>query len=106
MVRGNLRELVSQFPGGIYLHWSFWHTAEPAMAHQAAQLLAETDAKVINRMQSEAFKIALYRVDTPEAIARFGGPVPTSPLKDSDLDTLIARFRAQVPPLPAPAPSP
>jgi hypothetical protein len=76
------------------------------MAHQAAQLLAETDAKVINRMQSEAFKIALYRVDTPEAIARFGGPVPTSPLKDSDLDTLIARFRAQVPPLPAPAPSP
>ncbi len=106
MVRGNLRELVSQFPGGVYLHWSFWHTAEPAMAHQAAKLLAETDAKVINRMQSEAFKIALYRIDTPEAIARFGGPVPTSPLKDSDLDTLIARFRAQVPPLPAPAPPP
>jgi len=103
MVRGSLRELVNQYPGGIYLHWSFWHTAEPAMAHQAAQLLAETDAQVITRMKSEAYKIALYRVDTPEAIARFGGPVPTSPLKDSDLDTLVARFRAQVPPLPAPA---
>ena len=105
MVRRNLRELTNQFPGGIYLHWSFWHTAEPPMAQQSARLLAETDAKLVTRIQSESFKIALYRIDTPEAIARFGGPAPGGPVRDSDLDTLVARFRAEVPPLPAPAPA-
>jgi len=102
MVRGNLRELVNQFPGGIYLHWSFWHTAEPAIAQQGARLLAETNATLLTRMTSEAYNLALYRVDTPEGIARFGGPMPVVNPRDSDLDTLLARYRAEVPPLPAP----
>jgi hypothetical protein len=106
MVRGNLRDLLNQYPGGIYLHWSFWHTAEPAMAQQAAQLLAEVAATPITRMTSQAFKIGLYRIDTPEGLARFGGKEPEVNPRDSDIDKLYARFRAQVPPLPAPtAPS-
>jgi hypothetical protein len=103
MVRGNLRDLLNQYPGGIYLHWSFWHTAEPAMAQQAAQLLAEVAATPITRMTSQAFKIGLYRIDTPEGLARFGGKEPEVNPRDSDIDKLYARFRAQVPPLPAPA---
>lgn len=106
MVRGNLRELVNQYPGGIYLHWSFWHTAEPGIAQQGAQLLAEVNATPLTRMTSQAFKLGLYRIDTPEGLARFGGKPPDNgPKRDSDLDELVARFRAQVPPLPAAAPA-
>ncbi len=104
MVRGNLRELANQFPGGVYLHWSFWHTAEPDIAQQGAQLLAETDARLITRVQSETFKLAIYRIDTQEGFERHGGPMPKINPRDSDLDTLVARFRAQVPPLPAETP--
>lgn len=106
MVRGNLRELVNQYPGGIYLHWSFWHTAEPGIAQQGAKLLAEVNATPLTRMTSQAFKLGLYRIDTPEGLARHGGnPPPAAPKRDSDLDELVARFRAQVPPLPAAAPA-
>lgn len=105
MVRGNLRELANQFPGGIYLHWGFWHTAEPAIAQQAAQLLAEVNATPVTRMTSQAFKLALFRIDTPEGLARFGGTPPAPQhQRDSDLDTLVTRFRKEVPPLPAAPP--
>jgi len=94
MLREELRELANQYPGGVYLHWSFWHNAEPAMAGEAAQFLAETHAAVFARTTSQAYKLALFRLDTPEALARFGGRPPADPRADRDLDQLLARARA------------
>ncbi len=104
MVHTQLRELVNQYPGGIYLHWSFWHNAEPAMARETAKLLVETHAVLIDRTQSHTHKLALFRLDTPEGLARFGGPPPPPPARDSDLDRMLSQAKAAaVAPLPAPA---
>jgi hypothetical protein len=93
MVRSQMRELVNQYPGGIYVHWGFWHNAEPNLARETADLLAETHATVFRRMQSQAHKLALFRIDTPEGLARFGGDQPPLSRPDTDLDKMLARAR-------------
>jgi hypothetical protein len=102
MLRHEMRELTVQYPGGIYVHWSFWHNAEPAMARETAELLAATNATTFLRERCQAYTLALLRVDTPEGLARFGGKPPAHPPRDTDLDTLLGRAKAQ---LATPAPS-
>jgi hypothetical protein len=102
MVRTDLRELTLQYPGGVYLHWSFWHNAEPAMARETAKLLVAANATLISRVQCQSHKLALFRLDTLEALARFGGRPSPPPPRDSDLDSMLARARAELAPPPAP----
>jgi 4-amino-4-deoxy-L-arabinose transferase-like glycosyltransferase len=94
MVHTRMRELANQYPGGVYLHWSFWHNAEPAMARESAKLIVETNATLLGRAQSFAHKDALYRLDTPESLVRFGGPQPPPNERDTDLDRMLAHARA------------
>ncbi|RFC48780.1 MAG: hypothetical protein DUW69_001109 [Verrucomicrobia bacterium] len=103
MVHNHMRELANQYPGGVYLHWSFWHNAEPNMARESAQLIVETKAVELARVQSHAHKDALFRLDTPAAMARFGGPPPALPERDTDLDRMLAHARAEAAANPGPA---
>ena len=95
MVHTQMRELVNEYPGGIYMHWSFWHNAEPNIARETAKLLVETNAILIDRTQSHTHKLALFRIDTPEALARFGGPPPPPPKRDTDIDRMLSRAKAE-----------
>ena len=104
MVHEQLRELANQYPGGIFVHWGFWHNAEPDRAELTAKLLVETNAREVTRQQCQAYKLALFRIDTQEAFARFGGNPPVNPVwRDSDLDKSLTHARAQLTPG-APAP--
>ena len=103
MVHQAMRELARQYPGGVYLHWSFWHNAEPNLAREAARLIVETNAIELARAQSFAHKDALFRIDTPEAFARFGGPLPPPLERDTDLDRMLGQARAAAAATPAPA---
>lgn len=96
MVHTSMRELANQYPGGVYYHWSFWHNAEPDLAREGARLLAECNAVLLARNQSHAHKDALFRLDTPEALARFGGKPPAPPKRDTDLDKLLGQARAEL----------
>ena len=98
MVHGQLRELANQYPGGVYFHWSFWHNAEPNWAREGAKMLAETDAALLARTQSHLHKDALFRLDTPGGLARFGGKPPPPPSRDTDLDKLLGAARAELTP--------
>jgi hypothetical protein len=105
-MRNELRELVSQYPGGIYYHWDFWHGAEPDIAKRSAALLEEVHATVFTRTTSQSYKLGLFRIDTPEGIERFGGKVPPAPPREIvDMDGVIQRARQQPPASPAPSPS-
>jgi hypothetical protein len=106
MVHEEMRELVNQFPGGVFVHWGFWQNAEPGKAASIAKLLVETNAKEVARTQSQAFTLAVFRIDTPEAIARFGGKPPVnSSRRETDLDRQLTRARAEgAPPGTGPAP--
>ena len=106
MVHEEMRELVNQFPGGVFVHWGFWQNAEPGKAASIAKLLVETNAKEVARTQSQAFTLAVFRIDTPEAIARFGGKPPVnSSRRETDLDRQLPRARAEgAPPGTGPAP--
>ncbi|HEU5078186.1 MAG TPA: hypothetical protein VFT72_03195 [Opitutaceae bacterium] len=73
MVRTELIELRNQYPGGIYVHWNFWHNVEPTMADDARRLIADTEATRVASMTSQDHEMAIMRVDTPAAIAKFGG---------------------------------
>lgn len=104
MVRTELRELANQYPGGVYLHWSFWHNAEPALARETGKLLVAAHATELVRVRCQSHTLALFRLDTPEGLARLGGRPPPAPQRDSDLDTMLARARAELgasPPAPA-----
>jgi MFS family permease len=105
MVHEHMRELANQYPGGVYLHWSFWHNAEPAIARESAKLIAETQAVELARYQSFLHRDALFRLDTPAAFARFGGTPPPPLERDTDLDRMLAHARAEAAahPLPVPA---
>ena len=94
-IRSNLAELVNQFPGGIYVHWGFWQNAEPGGAENVARLLAETGAQPLARARSEAFKMGLYRIDTPAAYAHFGGKEPVV-RPATDLDFRLEAARSQL----------
>ena len=106
MVHEEMRELVNQYPGGVFVHWGFWQNAEPGKAASIAKLLVETNAKEVARTQSQAFTLAVFRIDTPEAIARFGGKPPVnSSRRDTDLDRQLTGARAEGAPAgTAPAP--
>jgi hypothetical protein len=107
MIREEMRELANQYPGGVYVHWGFWNNAEPGIAESIARLLAETKATEIARLQCQAYKLAVYRIDTPEAFARFGGKPPVNQRRDTDLDSHLARARAGLAPAgAAPPPGP
>src|SRR5208283_3194379 len=71
MIHEEMRELSCQYPGGVYIHWDYWHNAEPEMAADTAKFLAETNAAEVARLQCQGYKLALFRIDTPEAFARF-----------------------------------
>lgn len=103
MVHNNMRDLANQYPGGIYLHWSFWHNAEPNIARESAKLIVETNAVLLDRTQSHLHKDALFRLDTPEGFARFGGTPPPPLERDADLDRMLAQARAAAAETPAPA---
>jgi len=96
MLHTEMRELASQYPGGIYQHWSFWHNAEPEMARYTAEYLAQVDAVPFHRVTSQAFKLGLYRLDTPTAFEKFGGRAPEDTRADRDLDTVLAKARARL----------
>jgi hypothetical protein len=96
MVHHEMRELANQYPGGIFVHWGFWHNAEPDRAADTAKLLVETDAREVTRMQCQAYKLAMFRIDTPESFARFGGrPNAGPPRGNTDLDKALIEARAQ-----------
>ena len=108
LLRSEMRELANQYPGGVYMHWSFWHNAEPAVAQESAQFLVDYGATEFARITSHAYKLALYRIDTPVAFERFGGRVPESNRDKVDLDHLLEQARARsrsTTPSASPAPS-
>ena len=99
-----MTELANEYPGGIYIHWGFWQNAEPGSAVNVARLLAETGAVEYRRAQSQAFKMGIYRIDTPAAYAHFGGKAPVQrPLSDLDFRLREAREHLAHPTEPAPA---
>ncbi len=104
-MRNELRELVNQYPGGIYYHWDFWHGAEPDIARRSAALLEEVHATVFARTTSQSYKLGLFRIDTPEGIERFGGKVPPPPLREIfDMDGVIQCAHQPAPAAAPPSP--
>jgi|GEM_PF-445799 len=73
MVRTQLIELRNQYPGGIYVHWNFWDNVEPTLAEDARKLIHDTSAQTVVSTTSQDHYLAILRVDTPAAIAKFGG---------------------------------
>lgn len=55
-------------------------------------------------MQCQAYKLAIFRIDTPEALARFGGKPPANQRRDTDLDSHLERARAGLAPAGAASP--
>jgi hypothetical protein len=106
---GRLRELANQFPGGIFMHYGFWEHAEVDRADAAARALVNFDAQEIVRYTSHAMTFAIYRLDTPSALERFGGPVPRdTERRPGELENALARAHAlaadvaaKLPPAPA-----
>ena len=89
MVRTQMRELVRQYPGGIYLHWDYWMNTQPQFATIWRQLVFDTHATVFARGNAEAVKFALFRLDTPYAREALGGTaIIEGP--QIDLDKVIA----------------
>ena len=73
MLRTEMRELVRQYPGGIYLHWDYWVHAEQRFAKVWRDLVVDTRATVVYRKTHEDVKLVLFRLDTPYACEVFGG---------------------------------
>lgn len=90
MVRTDMRELVRQYPGGIYLHWDYWVNCQPNFAEVWRQLVLDSHATVFIRRNAEATQLALFRLDTPYAREAMGGhsQIETPPV---DLDDVAAR---------------
>ena len=95
LAKGNLRELANQYPGGIFLHYGFWEHAEADRADIAARTIVDFRAKEVSRYSSHAMNFAIFRLDTPEGLARLGGPVPSSPARrEGELENALWRARA------------
>jgi hypothetical protein len=58
--------------------------------------MAQVDAVPFHRVTSQAFKLGLYRLDTPTAFEKFGGRIPEDSRADRDLDTVLAKARARL----------
>lgn len=91
MLQSQMYELVNQYPGGIYAHWSFWHNAEPKAASETAGLIVATNAQEVLRAQCQSHKLAIYRLDTPAALKKFGGVQRVKERPSSDLDELLGK---------------
>jgi hypothetical protein len=99
LAESNLRELANQYPGGIYLHYGFWEHAEADRGNIAARTIVDFQARETARFSSHAMNFAIFRLDTPEALARFGGPVPTAPVRrEGELENALWRARASTVP--------
>lgn len=105
MVRTEMKELVRQYPGGIYLHWDYWLNVEPLMAEPSRRLIIETKAVIFHRGAHEEYKFALFRLDTAYARDVMGGGAEIL-CRKPDMDEVAAQAlasSAQAPLLPAPA---
>jgi Dolichyl-phosphate-mannose-protein mannosyltransferase len=89
MVRTEMREMVRQYPGGIYLYWDYWMNCEPSYAKVWRQLIIDTHATVVDRRNAEAVKFAVFRLDTPYARGVFGGHSKIE-LRSIDVDDVVA----------------
>lgn len=102
LLRTQMRDLVRQFPGGIYIHWDYWLNAQPEFAAIWLEVLKETQATLVVRRTYEECEFAIFRIDTPHAIEAFGGEVPGGK-KWTNLDEALAAIKAAAPVSPAPA---
>jgi hypothetical protein len=92
---GHLHELTNQYPGGIYVHYGFWDNVEPHRADAAARILVDFKAREVARFETYAMVFGIYRLDTPEALARYGGTPPDPPARrPGELDNALKRARA------------
>lgn len=90
-VRNDLRSLSQQYPGGIYLHWDYWMNTTPEFAEIWRNLIVDTQATVVARRNAEAVKFALFRLDTPHALAVFAGQGEIK-RRPFDLDEVLAEI--------------
>ena len=99
LVQGQLNELANQYPGGVYLHYGFWENAEADRADVAARTIIELGAQEVARFNTHAMTFAIYRLDTPTGLSRFGGPLSPSPSKrEGELENALRRVNAaQIP---------
>ncbi len=96
MVRTEMREMVRQYPGGIYLHWDYWVNCEDRFAKPWRQLILDTHAVPIVRRNAEAVKFALFRLDTPYALETMGGHYKPDRTR-IDLDDVLSEAPAGPP---------
>jgi hypothetical protein len=102
MVRTEMRELVRQYPGGIYLHWDYWvNSNQPRMAEVWKKLIIDSHATIFGRGAAEAYKFALFRLDTPYARETMGGQAKIEG-PQPDLDEVAAEALAGRPAAAAP----
>lgn len=96
LAKTHLRELVNQYPGGVYFHYGYWEHVEKGRADEAAGILLDFHAKEIARFTSHAMNFALFRLDTPEAIQLFGGAPSAYPARrEGELDNSLDRARRE-----------
>jgi hypothetical protein len=93
-VRTDMTNLTNQYPGGIYLHWDYWVNYESRFANQWRQLILDTHATVVDRMNAEAVQFALFRLDTPYARTAMGGEGIIQGRPPIDVDRLAAEALA------------
>ena len=94
----NLRELVNQYPGGVYLYYGYWEHQEADWADDTVRTLLAFQAREVARRSTHAMNFALFRLDTPEALERFGGPAPVSPVRRAgELENALSRARPPAP---------
>jgi hypothetical protein len=119
MIRTDLHELVNQYPGGIYLHWDYWVNAQQNFVDVWRDLVLRSQATLIMRRNAEEAKMAIFRLDTPHALATMGKPLPLERQNKHlavNLDTVLAELSAaeahpgpdpapDTPPAPPPAPA-
>ncbi len=95
LAKTHLNELANQYPGGVYLHYGYWEHAEIERGDEAARIIVDFNAKEIARMPSHAMNFAIYRLDTPEGLVRFGGASIAQPEKrEGELENSLRRARA------------
>lgn len=96
MVHFHMRELMNQYPGGIFLHWDYWMTGNPDLAEIWRKVILDTKGTIFVRGQGEGVKLALVRIDNPETIDQLTVE-PRKPKRIVDLDEAIAAAHASAP---------
>jgi hypothetical protein len=88
ILRSGLHNLKNQYPGGIYLHWDYWLSAQPNFASAWQQILVDTKAELVVRRTCEESEFALFKLDTPYALKTLGGEKPIGK-NWTDLDAVL-----------------